>query len=726
VRLYRNEQPLGEQKVELTAGKNLYTFPQTLSDPGFYSYTVYVEAAGDNIPQNNRASAFTNVRGDPRVLVVAADPEQDAALVSALQSARLEIKSAGLDKFPGTLAEMQSYDTIFISNLAAGDLGEQSMKLLESAVRDFGVGLVCVGGDQTYAAGGYRGTPLETTLPVNMELDSKKVLPSGAVALVMHGMEFMNGNRIARDCALGVLEALGPQDEMGVVLWDGSDRWLFPMTKVGDRSDLGKKIAGMNQGDLPTFQSVMGLAHDGLKKSAANLKHMIIFSDGDPVAPSTQLMNSIVGDRITISTVLIAGHAGPETMQFIANSGRGRFYNVANAGQLPQIFIKEAAVILKSAIFEEPFKPKLAATSELLRGIGSEEYPQLLGYVCTTPKARAEIPLVSDKGDPILAHWQYGLGRSVAFTSDAKARWAKNWLGWEKYRQFWSQTAQWSLRRVENADFTTEVSIDKGDGHISVEALDDKGEYRNFLSMQTVVVSPKGERETVRLEQTGPGRYEAHFPTREVGSYLLNLMEVKDGKLRASQVVGASVNYSPEFNAPEPNINLLKRLAETTGGKMLDPQNAADNPFLHDRQRTFQPRDLWDWLLKLAVILFTLDVGVRRIQIDRDEWLKATATLRRFFLPGVPRPVEADESLAALLARRDVVRSKQTGPVPQADSGLFRPKTPPSATQPTPSTVPASVQSTSDQPAPEKPADQPASTTSRLLDAKRRAQKKLE
>src|SRR5207247_10103122 len=215
-----------------------------------------------------------------------------------------------------------------------------------------------------------------------------------------------------------------------------------------------------------------------------------------------------------ISTVLISGHAGPDTMIRIAEQGRGRFYNVQNAGQLPQIFIKEAAVICKSAIFEEPCTPKLVAPSEVVRGL--EAFPLLRGYVCATPKPRAEIPLVSDKGDPVLAHWQYGLGRAVAFTSDAKAKWAKDWLGWGKYRQFWSQTAQWSLRRLENADFTTEVSVDKGEGHISVEALDEKGDYRNFLNLQTVVVSPKGERQTVRLEQSGPGRYEAHFHTNEV------------------------------------------------------------------------------------------------------------------------------------------------------------------------------------------------------------------
>jgi hypothetical protein len=349
--------------------------------------------------------------------------------------------------------------------------------------------------------------------------------------------------------------------------------------------------------------------------------------------------------------------------------------------------------------------------------------------VATSLKPRAETPLWTDKGDPLLAHWQYGLGRAVAFTSDARAKWARNWLDWERYRQFWSQIAQWSLRRVDNADFTTEVSVEKGEGLISVEALDEQGNYRNFLDLQTAVASPKGERQMVRLEQTGPGHYEARFPTKEVGSYLLNLMDLKDGKLRGSQVVGASVNYSPEFTTPEPNVNLLERVAKSGGGRVLDPRNPADNPFAHDRTKTFQPRDLWEWLLKFAVLMFAVDVGVRRIQLDRAELLRAAQTLRRwiFFWRGVPRPPEAEESLAALLARRDHVRARQTGPGQPARPDLFEPQGP--VVVPSDGPVGAKPRVEPGSPADEsKPAtaEQPASTTSRLLEAKRRAQRRRE
>jgi uncharacterized membrane protein len=728
VRLFRDDQYLGEQKVDLSAGKNLFTFPQTLPKPGFYKYDVQVDATGDPIPQNNRAASFASVRGQPRILVVSADPEQDRQLATALKSPSLEVILVGLKDFPGTLAEMQTYDAIFISNLAAGDLGLDRQRLLESAVRDFGVGLVCVGGDQTYAAGGYRGTPLESTLPVNMELDSKKVLPSGAVVLVMHGMEFNNGNEVARLCAQGVLAALGPTDEMGIVLWDGTEHWVFELQKVQNKKKLAAAIAGMNQGDLGSFEGVLGLAHTALQKSTSNLKHIIVFSDGDPAAPSQGLMQAIAGDRITVSTVLISGHSPPDTMEWMADQGKGRFYNVSSPDDLPQIFIKETAVILKSAIYEEPFQPQVRAASELVRGIGSTEYPKLLGYVATTPKPRAETPLWTDKGDPLLAHWQYGLGRAVAFTSDAKARWARIWLDWDKYRQFWSQIGQWSMRRLENADFTTEVTADKGEGLINVEALDEQGNFRNFLNLQAVVASPKGERQTVRLEQTGPGHYEAHFPTKEVGAYLLNLMDIKDGQLRGSQVIGTSINYSPEFNASEPNLNLLRRIAETGGGQMLDPMIPVINPFSYNRQKTFQPRDLWESLLKFAIILFTLDVGVRRVQIGRDEGMRAMQALRRwlFFWSPAPRPPEAEESLAALLTRRQQVRSYQTAPSAEPRPDLFRPERP--TEMPLPGEEPAAAPPAQATPppaqAPKSPQEPPSSTASRLLEAKRRAQQR--
>ena len=724
VRLFRNQQLLGDQRVMLSAGKNLFSFPQTLEDPKFYQYEVHIDAGVDALPQNNRAIHYTNVKGDPRLLFVASNLEEDSEIIAALQGSRLAVHPIAVNAFPQDLAAITSHDAIVLSNVAAGELSRSMMRLIMAAVRDFGVGLVCIGGDQAYAAGGYRGTPLEDCLPVDMELSSKKILPHGALALIMHGMEFNNGNQVARQVALGVLDALSPRDELGVVLWDGTERWLFPIQPVSEKRKLGKLITGMSQGDLPSFQNVMAMAYEGLKKSTAHLKHIIVFSDGDPGAPSQELMDDIVQSRITVSTVLISGHAGPQTMIWIASEGNGRFYNVVSPQQLPQIFIKEAAVVLKSAISEEPFKPEIAVRTEPIAGIPPEAYPTLFGHVTTTAKPRAEIPLLTSSGDPLLAHWQFGLGRAVAFTSDAKARWAREWLNWDQFRRFWSQVVSWSLRRVEDSDLAAEIIVEKGEGIISVEAVDPEGNFRNFLNLDAQIVGPAGDSRAVTLHQSGPGTYEARFPTRETGGYMVNLTEKQDGAPPRSQQLGASVNYSPEFQSPRPNIQLLQRLAEIGKGKVLSLDDGP-NPFQHDRIKTIHPVDLWPYLLMAMVCLFPLDVALRRIQIDREEWLKATATLTRWisFWKRRPQPAKTEESLVTLLRKRDEVRTRQgtrtatlehSGPQRSSRSASLTPDAPPA--EAAPSSLPK-------KPGKDEP-EAPTITTSRLLEAKRRAKKR--
>ena len=157
------------------------------------------------------------------------------------------------------------------------------------------------------------------------------------------------------------------------------------------------------------------------------------------------------------------------------------------------------------------------------------------------------------------------------------------------------------------------------------------------------------------LTQTAAGRYEAEFETSETGSYLVNLREMEQGELRASQVIGANLDHSPEFATARPNLARLKRLAEVGGGKLLERDFSTDDPFERDRKKTFQPVDLWEWMLKFAVLLFPIDVGVRRIQIDSEEWRRWMAGLKRtlIFWRRPKRKATREESLASLLAKRD-------------------------------------------------------------------------
>jgi Ca-activated chloride channel homolog len=729
LRFYRDEQFLGEQKVELSAGRNLFTLPQTLSEPGFYSYDVRIEAEGDTVPQNNHANAFTSVAGNPRILVVSTDVEADKSLVNALQRPGLEIKHITVNQFPGTLAELQSYDSIFLSNVAAGDLGTDMLKLLESAVRDFGVGLVCVGGDQTYTAGAYRGTPLETMLPLEMELDSKKVLPAGALVLIIDKSGSMSGRKIemVKQAAMGAVDALGAKDYVAVLAFDGATYTVSDFHKATDKKEILKSISGITADGGTDMYPPMAKAYEMLKDAPASLKHCIVLTDGESQGGDFGgIARSMAEKRITVSTVGVGRDVNGPLLRDIANIGKGTFYEVDSPDLLPQIFIKETATILKSAIYEDPFKPQFRASSEMLSGIGAAEYPSLLGYVGTTPKPRAEVPLWTDKEDPLLAHWQYGLGRTVAFTSDARAKWARNWLSWSKYQQFWTQVAQWSLRRVENTDFKAEIALDKGKGELSVDALNERGDYQNFLDLKAVVISPRGERNTMPLAQTGAGHYEAAFPTKETGLYMVNLMEQKNGKTLGSQTLGASINYSPEFGSSEPNMNLLQKLADIGGGRILNLQDPDNNAFLHDRQKTFMPVELWQLLMKFAVLLFTLDVGIRRVQLDPEELQRFLNKLPLWLFFWIERREvpKSEDSLSALLSRREQVRSTTAASSPASQKPVFQAwqkQSVPSAVGTAQSSAPTPQTS-----AESETNEAETNTTSRLLNAKRRAWKRNE
>lgn len=733
VRLYRDERFLGEQTVRLEAGKNLLSFPQSLPASGFYSYEIQVDAAQDFVPQNNRAFGFTRVRGIPRVLLVSSELAADAPLAAALDSPELELRVVGVGAFPGSLAELQSYDTILFGNVAAWDLARDQLGLLETAVRDFGVGFVCIGGDQAYAAGAYRGTPLASILPVEVELSGKKVLPPGALMLVIDQSGSMTGEKLlmAKQAAVGAVEALAPGDYVGVIAFSGAPHLVADIQPARNREAIIRGIMEVDSAGGTVMCPAMTRAHEMLRGVTASFKHCIILTDGVSAPGDFEAVTrGMAADRITVSTVGVGKGADAALLQAIADNGRGRFYAVEFPYELLQIFIKETAVVLKSAIQEEPFTPRLAAATELVRGVAAGGYPPLLGYVATESRPRAETPLVTDKGDPLLAQWQCGLGRAVAFTSDARAKWARNWIAWDQYRPFWRQIVRWSLRRLDDANLDITVAADRQGGRMVVDALDEKGNFRNHLDLRGTVVSPKGGRQTVSLRQTAPGHYEAAFPMRETGVYLLNLLQMENGQARAAQTVGASLNYSPEFEASAPNVSLLRQIAETTGGKVLDPSLPGSNPFYDNRRKTWQPRDLWETLLKLVVLTFVLDVGIRRLNPDPEQLRQAWCWLRSVALFWRPAPAAAsaaEASLAALLARRGDVRSRldarpaafpAPGPLPDALPGTT-PAASPGGYRGSASPEPDPAAATD----PSLPGSEP-STTSRLLEAKRRARQR--
>jgi Ca-activated chloride channel homolog len=731
LQVHRNDEYLGEREVLLDAGKNLFAFPQTVAEAGFFTYDIRLEAAGDRVPQNNRGVGFTWVRGPPRVLVVTDDAESDQTLVEALVTADIVVRPTASHRFPETLAELHSYDAVVLCDLSTADLPWQALTLLERAVREFGVGLVCVGGDRSYGAGGYGGTPLERILPVDMDPSSRKVLPSIALMLVIDASGSMSGEPIemARQAAMAAVQELSDRDYVGVLAFDGAPYLVADLQSAANRRDIIQSIAAIRPGGGTVMYPALDRARELLESAQTATRHCVVLTDGASAPDDFEaLAQTMAGKRITVSTVGLGPSVDLALLQTIAAIGQGRFYRVLRPREIPRVFLQETALILRSAIVEEPFQPQPVLLSELVRGITRGEFPPLLGYVATEPKARAEVPLVTHLGDPLLAHWQYGLGRTVAFTSDARSRWAMHWVGWERYSQFWRQVISWSLRRMDSEDLVAEVVIEQDLAQLNVMALDDKGYYRNFLELAATLSGPDGATLSLPLRQSGPGQYQAAFPAHVPGLYLFNLVHTEHGEPRSRQVLGATLSTLPEFRHRHPNLQLLHQIATTTGGRILDPQGMAANPFFRDRVRSLHPVDLWPWLLKAVVVLFALDVAVRRLNPDPDQMQHLWNCLQRC-TPGwraTAAPPEAAESITSLLARRNRLRAS---PLRQDYAGqwdAFEPK-PPRPAPDTPTSLPVSPLRDSDSPArgPVAESSERTSITQRLLDAKRRSRSRF-
>lgn len=679
IRLYHDGQllkldekvPDGGQRVKLAPGLNSFNVRLPLNHAGAHRFEARFEPDdpnGDRVAANNVATAFTNVEGPATVLMLSSRPDDDAPLAAALSKEQIRVDVRRPAEAEIDALTLQQYAAVILANVSADELNESQHRALASYVRDLGGGLIMIGGDQSFGAGGWQSSVVESVMPVKFDVDEIRQIPRGALAIVMHACEMPQGNHWGVETGVAAMKTLSSLDYFGVVAWQGMGiGWAVPMRQCDDKAAIANQIRKMNHGDAPAFDDLMDLAFKGLaaRRDAAQ-RHMIIISDGDPSPPSTGLINRLVGNRITVSTISVFPHGAFEigTLKRIANQTGGNYYSLGKPGdekRLPQIFIKEAKVVRRPLLREEEFTPTVKdRSSELLAGI-REGFPKMRGYVVTTPRSAAEIemPLVSDKGDPLLASWQCGLGRSVAFTSGWWNYWAPQWVGWPAFSKIWAQTVRWCMAQGSAKDFEVNTFVDGNRGRIVVEALNKDAGYLNFLQMNGLSVAPNGEGRPIRLEQTGPGRYEGTFEMGDAGTYLINLQAAgADGKPALIRT-GVSVAYSPEYKELSTNESLLRRVVETTKGRWLDVPPEKADAFLKNLPESVSRKPLWDTLLKLALIAFLLDVAVRRIAIDPRRVAKR---VRAFIadLPGFRPARRAEAVLADLKGVREKVRAEKT------------------------------------------------------------------
>ncbi|MCK5799510.1 MAG: VWA domain-containing protein, partial [Deltaproteobacteria bacterium] len=491
------------------------------------------------------------------------------------------------------------------------------MAAIHAYVRDLGGGFLMTGGQNSFGAGGYYGTRIEKILPVRFDTEKKRSQPSLAMALCIDRSGSMSGQKIelAKDAAKATTELLGSNDLIGVIAFDSSAHVVVRLQRAANRLRILNDIARLRSGGGTNIRPCLQEAYNQLQTATAKVKHVILLSDGQSSYNGiSELVSEMVSRHITVSAVGVGAGADRTLLQMIAERGNGRFYHTNDANNIPKIFTKETTKVARSALVEELVKVRTVKHANVIKGINIARAPYLRGYVSTKRKPLSEVVLVSDYGEPIYAQWRVGLGKTAAFTSDVKNRWAVDWLRWSGYSKFWSQVVRELMRHRIQRAFEMRAHAAQGVVHVTVDALNRQDHFINGLDSTLTILDPKrpGSKHAFALHQVAAGRYATSFRLPRYGSFLLRARHRVDGKVIAESLTSLTVPYPKEYTDLVCDRRKLERIATVTGGH-INPTTAA--MISADGEKIRYHKDLWNWVLYGLLGLFFLDVLLRRLRI---------------------------------------------------------------------------------------------------------------
>ncbi len=645
--LVSDGQVVATESVDLQPGSNSFTYTVTASEPGLQDLTAHVRIPGDAVRQNDGTDTAVEVRGPASILLVEGTDGEGDIIRQALEARGLVVAETSVSQLPG-ITDLSIHRAVMLVNVSARDLKDDQVATLSTYVRDLGRGLVVVGGDNSFALGGYQQTELEALLPVDSEAqDAKREAPVAEVLLIdtsesmgachcresADGAEFLEGDEgganktdIAKTAALRAIEVLSPTDEVGLLAFSGSSKWVIPLQPIPSDSVIREGIGGLSPFGETRIVPALRKAAEGLRASSKELKHIILFTDGftselniegftEPGVVQESLKKeaeALAAEGITLS-IVATGEGAIPALQEIAAAGGGRFYPGRDLSEIPEIFVKEARLASRSFINEGEFYPSVTSTAAAVRDLASS--PALLGYLAGTAKSTADVQLqIGEFADPLLSTWRVGLGSVTAWTSDGGEKWASQWASWDGYTDFWSSVVRDTFPLAGSEGQRVEARIRNEVLQVSLESADP---WPVGSAPVAQVGYPDGTSERVRLERKSDFEFEASLPARQGGAYAIGVsLENAQGDTVVLSAIAAR-SFAAEYLPGEADPALLDNISAATGGRgEIAPAQSFDGEDLEIGSSEFSLR--W-WLLGLAALLWPIDVALRRLRLSRRE-----------------------------------------------------------------------------------------------------------
>lgn len=622
LQLYNDNALRREELVDLQVGTNRFSFQDVREEGGFSNYRAIIIPDQDTIQVNNEYVAYTEASEKKPILLIEGKKGETGEFQKVLNAASYPYQVVNPSQAPGTVSDLNRYVSVLLENVFEEDLSPGFLDSVESYVKDYGGGLVAIGGDQSFALGGYRDTVLEKILPVNMDHKDQEELPKMAMVMVIDHSSSMSDTsgsnktklEVAKEAAAGALKNLRDTDMAGVLCFDDAFQWAVKLDELKDRDTINKKIMGIREGGSTSIFPALQEAYQALEKADAQIKHVVLLTDGqdDGGQEYNKLLKDSEKDGITVSTVAVGQDADQKLLERIAELGKGRSY-LTDGAELPRIFAQEIYYAQGDFLVNRDFTPVLTAESEIMQDI--EAMPELRGYIATSMKDSATAVLKDDtEEDPILAEWHYGLGTTLAFTTDVTNEWTGNCASWKEYPMFWSHLIDESVYH-QNDDSRVMASQEGNTGIVRYE----NEEMSGAAKVTAIYTDQAGEQQEISLEAVSGNVYEGKIPLSETGVYTINVRESQDGELQHAANVQLTMQYSAEYRYTSESSVVDRFLAETGGKYISNLQEIYQNtpPGTESRTNLTMP------FLIVAVLLWMLDILNRRLPVlANGTWIR--------------------------------------------------------------------------------------------------------
>ncbi|GFI62368.1 hypothetical protein IMSAG049_01550 [Clostridiales bacterium] len=612
LRLYRGSTVVVNEQIDLKHGENRYVFSDRATNGGGITYHAEITSQNDTFYQNNSVYGYCYAENLPSVLVIGTG-ESAENMKNILQSAQLNVDVLSPLNAPSAYDSLIAYDTVVICDTEYSQMSEEFITALDSFVKYAGGGLITIGGENSYGPGGYSGTPIEDMLPIEMEIKTQSEKPDLAMIMVIDrsgsmsdGSYGLSSMDLAKEAAFRGVQELDENDMVGIVAFDSQGQWIVEPKKVGENLDsISDAIGTIQAGGGTSILPALRMACSKLADIDTKLKHIILLTDGQAETEGySGLLAQARNDGITISTIGVGQGADATLLQYIADAGKGRYYYADQSASLPEIFVYETTVASKDYINNEDFYPSIGDSSEITENVDS--VPMLHGYVSSTAKGRADVILKSDKDEPVLAAWQYGLGRSAAWLSDMSGQWSSDWLGADEGLEIMRNLISYSMRSDVLYDIEVSGETSNGVSVITTKLPVNK----NTAEVSAIVKTSNGEEFYPEMIASLPGEYKGTIPIDEEGAYIITVTEALSDGGENVYNTGFIIGYSGEYDTRKLNDNgVIDELASYEGISLITSPAEVYSTSLPD---TYAKRDITVNLIVLALIFLILDIFIRR------------------------------------------------------------------------------------------------------------------